>query len=173
MLRSKSNISLDDFTNNNLGLINKISNDIKYTETELIKIKDELNNLCQFSYFSEVPVGFIISRPLISVNNNENNIPIGIIIENLSILTAYSIKFNIEIELINYIEKLTIDERHLNNLFFIINKKSSESNDNNDKLIKILNNLNFEIDDTILLNSFKNYQNYDNNDYIIYKKLLK
>ncbi|OUM53207.1 hypothetical protein BVG19_g2472 [[Candida] boidinii] len=167
---SRSNISLDDFTSNNLGLINKISKDIKYSETELINIKDELNNLCQFAYFSEVPVGFIISRPLISVNNNENNIPIGIIIENLSVLPAYSIKFNIEIELINYIEKLTIDERHLNSLFFIINKNSGEKND---ELIKILSDLKFEVDDKILLNSFKNYQNYNNNDYIIYKKSLK
>ncbi|GME74087.1 unnamed protein product [[Candida] boidinii] len=167
---SRSKVSLDDFTSNNLGLINKISKDIKYSETELINIKDELNNLCQFSYFSEVPVGFIISRPLISVNNNENNIPIGIIIENLSVLPAYSIKFNIEIELINYIEKLTIDERHLNSLFFIINKNSGESND---ELIKILSDSKFEVDDKILLNSFKNYQNYNNNDYIIYKKLLK
>lgn len=125
-------IKIDSLTVNNLGIFNKITAPVEYPDT-FIKQCQESGELSKYAYFSEVPVGVIVLKPLI------NKSPVALNITILKVLDAYSWNFNVESKLIQYALDLC-PKRHLN-ICTILTKKL------NNKLIDILKKEGFQLEE--------------------------
>lgn len=128
-------IALDNLTNNNLGLFNIITAPVEYSEDNIKSFK-EAGDLCQYAYFSEVPVGVVVSK---SLKPSNAKAPIGLVITVLQVLEAYSENYGIEKKMIDYIEELTT-KRHVEKTFIVLNKKGSN-------LIKLAHDLGYVEED--------------------------
>lgn len=129
-------IALDNLTNNNLGLFNKITAPVEYSDDNIKNFK-ESGDLCQYAYFSEVPVGVVVSK---SLKPSNAKAPIGLVITVLRVLKAYSEQYGIERKMIDYIEELTT-KRHVEKTFMVVNKESTN-------LIKLAHELGYVEEDS-------------------------
>ncbi|VEU21788.1 DEKNAAC102213 [Brettanomyces naardenensis] len=111
-------IATDNLTVNNLGIFNKITAPKEYSE-KFIKECQESGDLCQYGYFEEVPVGVVVSKSFVPKNAKS---PLGLAVVVLRVLEAYSKKFGLEDALLEYIEKLAVEKKHLHRVFLVLDK---------------------------------------------------
>ena len=124
----KVQIKLDNLTANNLGIFNRITSPTEYPDSYLQQRKDS-GELCKYAFFSEVPVGVIVTEPIV------NKSPIALKVSLLKVLDAYSWKFDIEKELLQYAVDLC-PKRHLSSCVILVNK-------NDLKLLELAQELGF------------------------------
>lgn len=125
-------ITLDSLTVNNLGVFNKITSPTEYPSSYLDKCR-ESGELCQYAYFSEVPVGVIVLDTII------NKTPIALEISLIKVLKSYKLEFNVEKKLIQYALDLA-PKRHLSSCIVQISSKDTQ-------LINIFREMGFADDD--------------------------
>jgi len=117
-----THIATDNLTVNNLGQFNKIASPESYSD-EFTKECLQLEELAQYVYFDEVPVGFVVSNVLQPQNSG---IPIGLVISILKVLPAYAHRYGLEDALIHYVEKTTTEKRLLHRIFLLLDPKKDE-----------------------------------------------
>ncbi|QPG74949.1 hypothetical protein FOA43_002288 [Brettanomyces nanus] len=108
-------IATDNLTVNNLGLFNEITAPKQYSDNFITNCH-ELDDLCQYAFFEEVPVGLVVSRYLQAANSTS---PKGLIVVILRVLSAYSKRFGLEDALFDYVEKLAVQKKHLNTVYLL------------------------------------------------------
>lgn len=109
----------DSLTVNNLGLFNKITAPTTYSD-EFIKDAKQLKDLSRYIYFSEVPVGVVVSK---QYQPKDSIAPIGLVIIVLKVLKAYAGKFGLEGKLFDYIETLASQKKHLPSVYLLADPK--------------------------------------------------
>lgn len=111
-------ISLDDVTPNNLGVLKKINEAVLPTTYPEAWYQDSLNSshIIKLAYFSELPVGAIrskaiVSQPqlydsLVASSSIKDAVPLAVYIELLAVLPAYQHQ-GIGLKLLQYLEEQT------------------------------------------------------------------
>lgn len=105
-------IKLDPLTANNRGIFNKIvsppgSANVEATESH-IKECQESGDLAKYAYFSEVPVGILVLKPVLN-----NNAPVALEISQMTVLESYATRYGVEDKFIEYSIQLC-SKRHVN-----------------------------------------------------------